>query len=202
MKRGPHCKQQITLKHDNSMPLSSGQMIDTLQICNFFPFISLCHHMAYILNISRDVLKRKQWTYFSFQRPGLPPYSGSGWLLPFQESLSPHSRHSEQQKWKFRKRKKMYERKLLFTSMLCLPPSILTISVAPWSEGSLPQGISWNRNENMDSMHSWNLLPEQKMEEKREDLLEGQRRVPILWRTRLRLRPPKCLQWPRCNQLW
>ena len=30
----------------------SGQMIDTLQICNFFPFISLCH-----LSISRDVLK-------------------------------------------------------------------------------------------------------------------------------------------------
>ena len=97
----------------------TGQVIGSLEICHF---ISLRLLMADILNISRDVLKRKQWEYFtskfSLQRPGLPPYSGSGWLLPFQESLSPHGRHSEQHWncWTGEEGNKMHDRKLLFMS--------------------------------------------------------------------------------------
>ena len=75
-------------------------------------------------------------------------------------------------------------------------------SVSPSDLKSLcHRGHPKKRDENVDSMHIWNLLPDRRREEKRGDLLEGQRRVPILWHTRLRLRLLKRLQWPRHNQI-
>ena len=167
--------------------------------------------MADILIISRYVLKREQWKHFtsrfSLQRPDLPPFWF--WLT---SSVSKVSVTSWQAFWtavellKKEGREQNVSKKIAIYGLIplcyvCLLP--FWQSVSPSDLKSLcHRGNPKKRNENMDSMHSWNLRPEQKMEEKREDLLEGQRRVPILWRTRLRLRPPKCLQWPRRNQLW
>ena len=139
--------------------------------------------MAGILNISRYVLKRRQWkhftTRFSLQRPGLPPYSGSGWLPPFDESVSPHGRQSEQQWncWKKEEGNKNVWKKIATYELLPLCyVCILRFwqSVSPSDLKSLcHRGHPKKRNENMDPMHIWNLLPDHRLEEKKGDLMEG-----------------------------
>ena len=129
------------------------------------------------------------------------------WLTsPFDESGSPHGRQSEQQWncWKKEEGNKNVWKKIATYELLPLCyVCILRFwqSVSPHDLKSLcHRGHPKKRNEKMHSIHIWNLLPDYKMEERRGDLLEGGRRVPIFRHTRLRLRPPRCWQWPRHNQ--
>ena len=99
-----------------------------------------------IINISNSYNINKFWVGI-FTRQGhinKVNLTGESWLVSDNDSQWSDSGPIKRMKWK-NVWKKFATYLWAFTSLVWLPPSILTVNVTPWSKKSCPQGTSWKK---------------------------------------------------------
>ena len=109
-------------------------------------------HIVYLVlsstrfNISNSNNLNKFWVGI-FTRQGhinKVNLTGESWLVSDNDSQWSDSGPIKRMKWK-NVWKKFATYLWAFTSLVWLPPSILTVNVTPWSKKSCPQGTSWKK---------------------------------------------------------